>query len=49
VKDLAGGLVQVVELLPTKPEALSSNPGATKKEKKSKKVKDLPCAYGLCL
>jgi hypothetical protein len=33
----AGGVAEVVECLPSKPEALSSNPSNSKKKKKKKK------------
>jgi hypothetical protein len=39
----AGGVVQVVECMPSKPEALSSNPSTGKKKRKEKNIAKLFC------
>jgi hypothetical protein len=45
-KKRAGGVDQVVQCLPTKLEALSSNPSTTKKKKKVNALTH-PCTLGL--
>jgi hypothetical protein len=44
----AGGVAQVVECLPSKPKALSSNPSITKKKKREKKKKEYVIASSQC-
>jgi hypothetical protein len=44
-KKRAGGVVQVIKGLPSKHEAMSSNPSATKEKKKKERKKKVRCKW----